>query len=197
MNLREALAHLKDPATEKPLDRTQAYQGRIITVCDDRVVLSNGAVAKREVIYHPGAAAILALTEDGELVLERQYRYPVDRYLLELPAGKVEPGETPLAAAKRELEEETGFVADSWRLLTSFATSPGISSEFISLFLATPARLGRAHPEEDEQIDVILVQPQEITPELLEQDIFDAKTLVGLLWLQRMRSDPAAFSQSK
>ena len=167
--------------TEEKLRRVNAYKGIIVDVETDMVRLQNGAVTMREVVRHPGGVCVAAVDGEGKITLVRQYRYPFGRALLELPAGKLEPGEEPLPAAKRELSEETGLEAGSWQLLGELYTSPGISSERLYLFLATELRRGEAHPDPNEFLDVEVMPLSELLRMVENGGICDAKTVAGAL----------------
>ena len=143
--------------------------------------LPNGRVSRRDVVRHHGAVAIVALTESGKIALVRQYRTALDRVTVEIPAGKLEPGEDPLDCAKRELKEETGFVAGRIAYLTTIASSCGFSDELIHLYLATQLSFEGATPDEDEFLNVDLVDVQELVDAVLDGKIEDAKTVVGAL----------------
>ena len=158
-----------------------AWHGHILDVHQLRVELPNGKPAGRDVVRHPGAAAVVALTTSGKIVLVRQYRAPIDRVTVEIPAGKLDLGEDPLVCAKRELQEETGFAAGKIRYLTTIATSVGFCDEIIHIYLATELELVGAHPDEDEFVNVDLVPLSELIDAVLDGKIEDAKTVVGAL----------------
>ncbi|HHY40320.1 MAG TPA: NUDIX hydrolase, partial [Syntrophaceticus sp.] len=142
---------------EKLVSSQEIFQGRIIKVQLDTVELPNGKIAKREVVKHPGAVVILPLTNEGEVVMVRQYRHATGEILLELPAGKRDGGEEPLECARRELEEETGYTAEQWQVICSFYTSPGFCDELLYLILAKGLVKGEACPDEGEFIDVVTI----------------------------------------
>ena len=143
--------------------------------------MPDGREAVRDVVRHPGAVAIVALTDDGHICLVRQYRTALDRVTVEIPAGKLEPGEDPLAAAHRELEEETGFTADKMAYLTSIASSDGFTDEVIHLYMATGLTFTSSNPDDDEFINVDLVELTELVDAVLDGRVEDAKTVVGAL----------------
>ena len=122
---------------EKTLSTQQIFNGKVISLQVDEVELPNGKKAKRELIKHPGAVAIIAITDENKLVLVEQYRKALQRTIVEIPAGKLEKGEEPLECAKRELEEETGYECKSIELVTSFYTSPGFADEIVHVYVAT------------------------------------------------------------
>lgn len=159
----------------------RVYDGRIVAVRVDEVELPNGRHTVREVLEHPGAVAIVPVDDDGRVVLVRQFRYATGRSLLEIPAGTLAPGEDPVRAAERELREETGLEADHVSLLAEFYPSPGVSTEYMWVFLARGLRPAEGHLEEDEFIEVV-TQPLLDVRELIDsQQIQDAKSIIGLL----------------
>jgi len=166
---------------EKALSSQVRFAGKVLKLRVDEVEVAEGRRAVREVVEYPGAVTVLPLTEYGEVLMVRQYRYPVGEELLELPAGKLEAGEDPLETAKRELAEETGYRAREMRLLLRFYTTPGFSTEEMHLFLATGLTPGEPDPDPDEFITVEKV-PLERAREMVAQgQIRDAKSIVGLL----------------
>ena len=166
---------------EHILSEECAWHGRIIDVNRLEVELPNGRRASRDIVRHPGAAAIVALTDSGKIALVRQYRTALDRVTVEIPAGKLDAGEDPLECAKRELREETGFVAGRVRYLTTIASSAGFADELIHIYMATHLELDEACPDEDEFLNVDLVPLSELIDAVLDGKIEDAKTVVGAL----------------
>lgn len=166
---------------EKILSEEQAWRGHILDVRSLQVELPNGHQSGRDVVRHPGAAAVVALTQTGKIVLVRQYRTALDRVTVEIPAGKLDPGEDPLECAKRELREETGFSAGRISYLTTIATSPGFCDELIHIFMATNLEFQGASPDDDEFVNVDLVPVSELIDAVLDGKIEDAKTVVGAL----------------
>ena len=166
---------------EEILSQETAWSGKIFDVECLEVKLPNGRVSRRDVVRHHGAVAIVALTESGKIALVRQYRTALDRVTVEIPAGKMDPGEEPLDCAKRELKEETGFVPGRIAYLTTIASSCGFSDELIHLYLATQLSFKGANPDEDEFLNVDLVDVQELVDAVLDGKIEDAKTVVGAL----------------
>jgi len=159
------------------------FSGKILNLRVDTVLLPDGRTATREVVEHSGAVVVAALNEAGEVIMVRQFRHPVGRVLLELPAGKLDAGEEPLACAKRELLEETGYEAEEWVPLYRFFSTPGFSTEEMHLFLATNLRKEEQQTDDDEFIEVVTV-PLKQTLEMIERgDVCDAKSIVGLLAL--------------
>ena len=166
---------------EEILSQETAWSGKIFDVECLEVKLPNGRVSRRDVVRHHGAVAIVALTESGKIALVRQSRTALARVTVEIPAGKLEPGEDPLDCAKRELKEETGFVPGRIAYLTTIASSCGFSDELIHLYLATQLSFKGANPDEDEFLNVDLVDVQELVDAVLDGKIEDAKTVVGAL----------------
>ncbi len=169
-----------------------AYKGKVFSVFSDKVEEPGGGINVREVIRHNGSVVILAVDEsknpaDPEIILERQYRHAAGQFLFELPAGRVEPGEAPLAAAKREMIEETGYRAKKWSLLTKYFASPGFLGEWMQIYLAREIREGVATPEEDEQIEILRVPLSEALGMIAAGKIHDGKTLIGLMLFNERR----------
>lgn len=172
--------------TEKRLRRVNAYSGVIVDVQVDMVTLPNGQTTLREVVKHPGGVCVAAVDGEGRVAVVRQYRYPMGEHLIELPAGKLEPGEEPLSAAKRELSEETGLEAGRWQSLGAVYTSPGYSTERLYLYLATELEQGAAHPDPNEFLDVEKIPLTELVFRAERGELADAKTAVGILYAQRL-----------
>lgn len=166
---------------EHPLTEDVAWTGRIFNVDRLHVRLPDGRTATRDVVRHPGAVAVVALTEDGRICLVRQYRTALARVTVEIPAGKLDPGEDPLECASRELLEETGMSAEKIAFLTTIATSDGFCDELIHLYMATGLEFSRSNPDADEFINVDLVPLGELVDAVLDGRIEDAKTVVGAL----------------
>ena len=170
-----------------------AYKGKVFSVFSDTVVEPGaGKPETRDVIRHSGSVVILAIDEsknpeDPEVILIRQYRHAADQFLLELPAGRIEPGEAPLAAAKREMIEETGFSAKKWTLLTKYFASPGFLGEWMQIYLARNIREGTATPEEDEHIELVRTPLSAAMQLVATNKIHDGKTLIGLSLLDQAR----------
>jgi len=169
-----------DHLYEKTISSQPIYDGRIIKVKVDEVLLPNGNTAKREIVNHQGAVAVLPLTDDGKMIAVRQFRKPLERTIVEIPAGKLEPGEEPLMCAKRELEEETGFVATTYTHLSSFYTSPGFADELLHVYVATGLTRGERNLDEDEFVDVLELTLEEVHELHQTGEIRDAKTVVAL-----------------
>ena len=154
----------------------------------DRVRLPNGREAMREYVVHPGAVLIVPILADGRLVLERQFRYPVGRVMLEFPAGKIDPQETPLVTAKRELTEEAGYAAQTWRHLGTVHPEIGYSSEAIEMYVATDLTFVGAQLDEGEFLDVVLMTEDELLAAFDAGDVTDGKTIAALFAWTRQRS---------
>ena len=168
--------------TERRLSRKQVYAGVVVDIEHWQMALPDGRNALREVILHPGAAAVVPVDADGQVVLVEQYRPPLERVTLELPAGKLDsPGEEMLTCAQRELEEETGLRARSWRSLTVLATTPGICNERIGIFLATDLESGHTHWDEDEFLGVVRMPLKSAVDRVMSGEVNDSKTIAGLL----------------
>ena len=168
----------------KLIKRNKVYKGRIFTTIVDEVEYLSGNRTIREVADHPGGAVVLAVFPDNKVILINQHRYPFDKFIWELPAGKLEDGELPLACARRELEEETGYRAKHWKRLTAIYTSPGVCSEVLHIFLAT--KLSEAPDgrqlEEGEDTMTMKIFPLAKTVQMIErQEIIDAKTICGIM----------------
>lgn len=157
------------------------FSGCLLKVYADTAILPDGSEGTREYIRHPGGVGILALTAEREVLLVRQYRYPYGEVVTEIPAGKRDAGEDPLTTARRELEEETGMVADSWTPLGPMYPTPGYTDEVDYLFLATELQPTAAHPDADEFLDVVRVPLDTLLEQVMDNAIPDAKTQLALL----------------
>ncbi len=171
---------------ETTLNSKEIFKGRIIDVYLEEVELPNGKTSTREIVKHPGAVAIIALTKDNKIVLVEQFRKPLERTLVEIPAGKVEKGEDPETTAKRELEEETGYTCEKLEPLISFYTSPGFADELVHLFIARDlVKLSEAAElDEDEFVEVMEVTMEEAQKLVESKRIYDAKTAFAVQYLQ-------------
>lgn len=167
--------------------RTVVYRGRKIQLAVEATPLPDGGSLEREVVVHPGAVVILPLVAPGRVCLLRNYRYTVGETLLELPAGTLEPPESPESAAVRELGEETGYRAGRWRRLAEFYPSPGVMTERMFLFLAEDLTPGAMRPEQGEQLEPQVVAWDEAVAWACDGTVRDAKTIVGLLLWDRLR----------
>lgn len=169
---------------ERTIKSDKLYQGKMINLRIDTVELPDQKYSKREIIEHPGAVAVIPITEDNEIVMVRQYRKSVEQYLLEVPAGKLEIGEEPLECAGRELLEETGYRSDNIEFLFKIFTSPGFSNEVINIFLAKDLIKDIAQPDEDEYIEVKKYGIDELVKMIEEGEILDAKTISAILYIK-------------
>lgn len=173
----------------KRLRRELLYRGRIIDLLVDDVEYPSGNRTVREVAHHPGGASTVALHDDGRMILVDQLRYPLEKHILEIPAGKLTPGEDPAACALRELEEETGWSAGSLRKLCSFYTSPGFCDEELHIFLACDLRQspdGHRREEGEFTMTVLELPMKEVLERILSGEIKDAKTIIGVLLADRL-----------
>ncbi len=198
MATKKAAQKKSDPLTPKTnkniqvISSTLSYQGPLFNVFTDMVSEPGGHVSRRDVIRHNGSVVILAVDDsrsksDPSIVMERQYRHAAKQYLWELPAGKMDAGEKPLAGAKRELIEETGYRAKKWAKLVRYFASPGFLGEWMQVFLAEGLSAGVAQPEEDEFIEIKLVPVSEVLRMIDEGKILDGKTLISVMLYARQR----------
>lgn len=174
-----------DPPRVRVLSSRNLYRGRIVRLDLDRIVEPSGKEVEREIVRHPGAAVILPVTADRRVILIRQFRYAAGETLLEVPAGTLDPGETPEQTAERELLEETGYHAGRLEKLAEFFPSPGILAERMHLFLATELEKREASPEEDESLEVVEFSWERALALEPGKDVRDAKTIVALSFLRR------------
>ena len=193
---RKKLKTLKAAAiveTSRLLSSAVVYQGPLFRVLHDKLIEPGGRKSERDVIRHNGSVVILAIDssrskKDPWIVVERQYRHAANQFLWELPAGKLEPGENPLAGAQRELAEETGYSAKKWKSLVEYYASPGFLGESMKVFVAEGLVAGDAHPEDDEQIEFRLVKLSEVLKMIEKGAILDGKTLTSVLLYARKQS---------
>lgn len=179
-------AHL----VERTLSQQEILKGHFLHAFRDQVALPDGHTAVREYVVHPGAVMILAFTDDGHLVMERQYRYPMRQVMIEFPAGKLDPGEDQLVCARRELLEETGYQAREWAYAGVLHPVISYSTEFIGIWFARGLHAGERQLDAGEFLDVFTATPTHLLQWAREGRITDAKTLTGLLWLQNhLRGD--------
>lgn len=177
---------------EKTLSSTLIYDGKVVHLYEDKVLLPNGVQAKREYVKHIGAVCVLALTDEGEVVLERQFRYPFHRELIEIPAGKLDSTEEdPMQAALRELKEETGYVPDRITYIGDYFSSPAILDEKIRMFFATGLKRDGQQLDDDEFLEVFTMPLEELVNEVLDGKIPDGKTQVAALkvWAMQRREE--------
>lgn len=173
-----------DPLEEKVLDTRVAFTGHFLKLIQDTVKVSDGVVSVREYLRHPGAAMMIPLFENGDVLLERQWRHPLRKSFLEFPAGKLNPNESPLVCAKRELLEETGYRAERWDRLGSFNNAIGYSNEEISGFLARDLTQDQQKLDAGEVLELERYHWTEVKKMVLSGEIPDAKTIIGIFWLE-------------
>jgi ADP-ribose pyrophosphatase len=172
------------------LSSREVYRGPAFWVTTDNVLEPSGVRARRDIVHHTGSVVVLAVDEsrsEPQVLLEYQYRHAAQQYLWELPAGRIDQGEKPLPAAKRELLEETGYSAAKWKRVLHFYASPGFVAEPMSVFLAQGLHPGIAQPEQDEVIKVKFFPLSEIVRKILSGKIHDSKTISGVLWLAQSK----------
>jgi ADP-ribose pyrophosphatase len=190
---RLAGAPADDPLAEATLASRLAYDGVFLRLHVDRVRTADGHEGTREYLRHPGAVMIVPLLDDGQVVLERQFRYPLGRSLIEFPAGKIDPGEQLLACAQRELREETGYVARDWTYLGGFHNAIAYSDEKIEVFLARGLSFQGAQADAGEVLEVFTAPWTNLLDWIAEGSVTDVKTIVGAYWLERaLRAGVAA-----
>lgn len=186
MKAQDPMDRNADRLAERVLSRREVFRGILISVEQWEAELYGGIRAMREIVRHVGAAAVVPVDAAGNVTLVAQYRIAMGRVLVEIPAGKKDsPDEDPLACAKRELSEETGLSAGSWRHLTTIDTSPGFLTERIGLYLATDLAQGETHPDADEFLNVVRMPLSEAVDRVMAGEIADSKTAVGLLMASR------------
>jgi len=177
------------------------YRGPVFWVTTDHVLEPGGIKVRRDLIHHSGSIVVLAVDDSRatpRVLLERQYRHAAQDYLWELPAGRIDPGENELKAAKRELIEETGYRADRWRRILKFYASPGFVAETMAVYLATGLHVGEAEPEEDEVIQIRMLPLPSVVKMVMTGTIRDGKTISAILWLDHvLRRSPDALGSGK
>ncbi|MFN0164664.1 MAG: NUDIX domain-containing protein [Burkholderiales bacterium] len=174
-----------DPLAEETLSSRVAFEGVFLRLFQDRVRAADGHVGIREYVQHPGAVTIVALLANGHVVLERQFRHPLRRTMIEIPAGKIDPGEALLACAQRELREETGYAAATWVHLGGFHNAFGYSDERIDVFLARDLTRQNATQDAGEVIDVFTAPWQDVCAWIRDGKVTDVKTIIGIGWLEK------------
>ena len=165
---------------EKTIKSTRIYKGRRLGLRDDEVELSNGKISHREICEHPGAVAIVPITNDGKIILIRQFRKPIEEAIYEIPAGLINKGEELKDAAARELEEETGYKANKIEFALTVYTSPGYSTEKLHIFIARDLVATKNNPDEDENIEVAITPIETALQMIKNGEIKDGKTIVGI-----------------
>jgi ADP-ribose pyrophosphatase len=186
------LAHDDEHLAEKKISGEGVYDGIFLKMKRDTVALPDGQYAVREYLEHPGAVAILAILDDGRVLLERQYRYPIAQAVIEIPAGKLNTGEDPLLCAQRELQEETGYTAKHWSKIRRIHPVISYSTEFIDIYLAEGLSPGPARLDEEEFLDVFASPLEELLNWVETGKITDVKTIISTYWLERRRSRSSA-----
>ncbi|MEC1686344.1 ADP-ribose pyrophosphatase [Bacillus mojavensis] len=171
---------------EKTIAKEQIFSGKVIDLYVEDVELPNGKTSKREIVKHPGAVAVLAVTEEGKIILVKQFRKPLERTIVEIPAGKLEKGEEPEYTALRELEEETGYTAKKLTKMTAFYTSPGFADEIVHVFLAEELAVleEKRELDEDEFVEVMEVTLEDALKLVESREVYDAKTAYAIQYLQ-------------
>jgi ADP-ribose pyrophosphatase len=174
-----------DPLEEHTLESHVAFEGQFLRVLVDRVRCPDGHLAPREYLRHPGAVMMIPLLDDGRIVLERQYRYPLRRSLIEFPAGKIDAGESLLGCAQRELAEETGYRASTWTYFGGFHNAIGYCDERIHVYLAQGLTHGDAVTDDGEVLEVFTATPSQLLDWIAAGSVTDVKTIVGAYWLEK------------
>ena len=172
---------------ERTIKSEMIYTGKVLNLRRDEVELLDGRRAFREIVEHVPAVAIIALDDQERVLLVRQYRKPAERYMDEIPAGSMDPGEEPLEAARRELAEETGYRARHWELICSYFSAPGFSAEELFLFAASGLEAGETDPDEDEVIEVLWTPLEDAYQGIFKGEIQDSKTIIGLQYMYHRR----------
>ena len=174
--------------TETRIDGELVYDGHFLKVQRDTIELPNGKQTGREYILHPGAVVILPLFDDGTVLLERQFRYPMHQVFIEFPAGKIDAGEDTLACAKRELVEETGYTATDWQFVSTIHNAIAYSDEHLELYLARGLTKGEQQLDDGEFLEVFTATIDELLQWVREGKVTDVKTIIGAFWLDKLRS---------
>ena len=171
---------------EKRLDSTETYSGHFLHVQRDNVLLPDGKQAVREFIKHPGAVVILPVFNDGTVLLERQFRYPLGRVFVEFPAGKIDAGEDPLVCAKRELQEETGYTAQDWTFVCTIHNAIAYSDEHLEIYLAKGLVAGQNALDDGEFLEVFTAPLSDLMKMIRDGSVTDVKTIIGAFWLDKL-----------
>jgi len=184
---------MEDKLYEKTISSEQIFKGKVLTLFYDKVQLPDGIVATREKVCHPGAVAVVPLNDKNEVILVKQYRYPVEKILIEIPAGKLDSGEPAIKCAERELHEEVGVVNGKLTHLTKIYTSPGFSDEKMDIYLATEFEERENNPDHDEFLHVYKAGLGECLKMIENGDISDAKSIIGIMlardWLSKKEDE--------
>jgi ADP-ribose diphosphatase len=171
------------------ISSVEKYKNKLFSVSEEHAVEPGGFEIRRAIVHHVGSAVMMAVDDRKRILLVRQYRLPAQAYLWEIPAGRLDPGETPLQAAKRELTEETGYRARKWKKLVMFYPSPGYVAEKMTIFVATELTAGKATPMDDERIDSRWFTGKEIEDDIRSGKIVDGKTMIGYFnWKRWMKA---------
>ena len=174
--------HLKETRLSSEL----AYDGHFLQIQKDTIRLPDGKSATREFIRHPGAVVILPLLDDGRVLMERQFRYPLDRVMIEFPAGKIDAGEDVLVCAQRELREETGYTASDWQFVCTIHNAIAYSDEHLEIFIARRLVAGPAKLDDGEFLETFTATPEELMGLVRSGAITDVKTIIGIFWLEKI-----------
>jgi ADP-ribose pyrophosphatase len=174
--------HLK----ETQVDTAVAYEGHFLKVQKDTIRLPDGKTTKREYIKHPGAVVVLPLFDDGSILLERQFRYPLQDIFIEYPAGKIDPNEDSMECAKRELQEETGYTATDWKFVCTIHNAIAYSDEHLDIFLARGLTEGKSQLDEGEFLETFKATVPQMLQWIREGKVTDVKTVIGTFWLEKI-----------
>lgn len=174
--------------TETRIDGELAYDGHFLKIQRDNIALPDGRHSVREYVLHPGATVILPVFDDGRVLLERQYRYPLGQAFIEFPAGKIDRNEDPLATARRELLEETGYTASDWQFVCKIHNAIAYSDEYLDIYLARGLQAGTQQLDEGEFLELFTATVDELLQWIREGKVTDVKTIIGAFWLDKLRS---------
>lgn len=173
---------------ETRIDGMTAYAGSFLQVQKDLVSLPDGNHATREFIRHPGAVVVIPVFDDGSILMERQFRYPLNQVFIEFPAGKIDANEDPLLCAQRELKEETGYSASAWEFICTIHNAIAYSDEHLDIYLARGLQAGQAALDEGEFLETFSASPEELLEWVRAGKITDVKTVIGIFWLEKILS---------
>ncbi|KDR94140.1 ADP-ribose pyrophosphatase [Peptoclostridium litorale DSM 5388] len=171
---------------EETMSSEIVYNGKIVNLRIDTVELPKQRYSKREIVEHPGGVGIIALTEENEVIMVRQFRKPIEDCVLEIPAGKLDNGEDPKKCAIRELKEETGYEAENMEFLLDFYSSPGFTDEKIHIYFATGLKNGKAQPDENEYIEIEKYKIEDLVQMIKDNEIHDAKSIISILYVDKL-----------